>query len=336
MQELISTTQGIEKSVNAELSVLTTLNQLEELYLKYFSKKHGIITLILKEIPNLSPEEKKEIGPVVNDLQNNLKSKIDTKRLELTQTLKSDPRIDLTIPGVPSKTGALHPTTQVIREMNDFFRYYGFSIVDGPELETEEYNFRKLNLPEGHPATDLQDSLYIDNETLLRTQTSSIEARILTNNKPPIRAAFPGKCYRNETYSATNAAFFYQYQGVVVDKNITIQHLKGILELFHKFLFGNDTELRFRYKYYPEVSPGMGVDMKCKFCNGAGCSVCKHRGYIEVLGSGMIHYNTLKMCGIDPEIYTGFAFGMGLDRLVMQKFGIDDIRKLYGGGLVYQ
>ncbi len=252
----------------------------------------------------------------------------------------SDAVIDLTIPHLPAKIGHLHPLTQITRKLNDFFRYYGFSIVEGPEIETVEYNFRKLNLPEGHPATDLQDTLFVktglgDNDVLLRTHTSSIEARVLSDNKPPIRVAFPGKCYRNETINATNSPFFNQYQGVVVDEGITIQNLMHILERAHKFLFGEDTELRFRYKYYPEVSPGLGVDMRCKFCGGTGCEVCKGRGWIEMLGSGMIHYNTLKMCGIDPEVYTGYAFGMGLDRFAMQASNISDIRVLYGGGMVY-
>jgi phenylalanyl-tRNA synthetase alpha chain len=216
--------------------------------------------------------------------------------------------------------------------MNDFFRYYGFSVGEGPEIETSEYNFRRLNLPEGHPATDLQDTLFINEpDILLRTHASSVESRILEKYKPPIRVVIPGKVYRNETANATNSSFFHHYQGVVVDRGITIQNLKWIMEVFHRHLFGDDVELRFRYKYYPEVSPGMGVDMKCKFCNGTGCVVCKQRGWMEVLGCGMIHYNTLKMSGIDPEIYTGFAWGMGLDRLVMAKFGISDIRKLYGG-----
>ena len=210
-------------------------------------------------------------------------------------------------------------------------------MVEGPEIETAEYNFRKLNLPEDHPATDQQDSLFImEPDVLLRTHTSSVEARALTNLKPPIRIVAPGKCFRNETLSKTNSSFFYQYQGVVVDRGITLKHLKSTLEQVHKFLFGEDTILRFRYKYYPEVSPGMGVDMKCTFCDGAGCDICKGRGWLEMLGSGMIHYNTLQLCGIDPEKYTGFAFGMGLDRQVMQKFGVSDIRKLYGGGVVYQ
>ncbi len=323
----------LRKLFNSELAQATDL---DELYLKYFSKKNGLITNLMKALPELEGKKKREAGKLLNDIQNEFKQKIDEKRVDSNYTKINDPLIDLTIPAKPQNTGYLHPTTQVIREMNEFFRYYGFSVAEGPEIETAEYNFRKLNLPEGHPATDLQDTLFVEEPNiLLRTHTSSVESRVLTDNKPPIRIVVPGKVYRNETYSATNGAFFHQYQGVVVDKGITIQNLMYMLEKVHKFLFGEDTEVRFRYKYYPEVSPGVGVDMKCKFCNGVGCTVCKQRGWIEVLGSGMIHYNTLKMCNIDPEIYTGFAFGVGLDRLVMQKFGISDLRTMYGGGLIY-
>lgn len=334
MNEIQTQIEELKKQFNKDLS---EMKDLDELYLKYFSKKQGILTMLLKEMPNMGVEEKKILGPSLNALKNEFETSIEQAKTKRDQDKYNDPMMDMSFPLKEEKIGRLHPTTQVIREMNEFFRYYGFSIIDGPEIETEEYNFRKLNLPEGHPATDLQDTLYISehNGILLRTHTSSIESRILTNQKPPIRAVVGNRCYRNETLSATNGAFFWQYQGVVVDKGITIQNLKATLELFHKFLFGDDVKLRFRYKYYPEVSPGMGVDMQCRFCAGEGCDVCKHRGWIEVLGSGMIHYNTLKMCGIDPEVYTGYAFGMGLDRLVMQKFGIKDIRKLYGGGLVY-
>lgn len=335
MHEIDAQINQITNSYPNEIKEARNSQILDELYLKYFSKKHGIITNLLKEIPNLNQDQKQVYGPKINALQSQIKERFETQKEEINNKKMADPTIDLTYPEQPINTGMMHPTNQMIREMNRFFRYYGYSIAEGPEIETEEYNFRKLNLPEGHPATDLQDTLYIDDETLLRTHTSSIEARVLTDYKPPIRVAFPGKCYRNETLNATNSSFFHQYQGVVIDKNITLQDLKGTLEAFHKFLFGEDTKLRFRYKYYPEVSPGMGVDMVCNFCNGDGCTVCKHRGYIEVLGSGMIHYNTLKMCGIDPEEYTGFAFGMGLDRLVMQRFEIQDIRNLYGGGIIY-
>jgi len=308
------------------------MGKFDELYLKYLSKTHGLVTQKMKELPNLSPDEKKEVGPKLNALKNYIEESIKNGRQEYQQAQISDSDIDLTTPYPSGSTGYLHPTTQIIRQMNDFFRYYGFSVGEGPEIETAEYNFRRLNLPEGHPATDLQDTLFVSEpDILLRTHTSSIESRILENRRPPIRVVIPGKVYRNETVNATNSSFFHHYQGVVVDKGITIQNLKWTMEVFHRYLFGDDVELRFRYKYYPEVSPGMGVDMRCKFCGGKGCTVCKQRGWMEVLGCGMIHYNTLKMSGIDPEVYTGFAWGMGLDRLVMAKFGISDIRKLYGG-----
>ena len=335
MDEIKARIEHLNSSYTNSISNAASKSALDEIYLKLFSKKLGEMTVLMKNLADLPVEQKKEVGPLVNSLQNELKAKIEGRLVALEDAELNDPKIDLTIPERPASSGMLHPTTQLIREMNTFFRYYGYSIVEGPEIETEEYNFRKLNLPEGHPATDLQDTLYIKDDLLLTTHTSSIEARLLTEQQPPIRAAFPGKVFRNETLNSTNGAFFHHYQGVVVDEGITMLHLKGILEAFHKFLFGDDVILRYRYKYYPEVSPGMGVDMQCKFCNGDGCSVCKHRGWLEVLGSGMIHSNILDMCNIDSKKYTGFAFGMGLDRLVMQRFGIDDIRKLYGG-IVYK
>ena len=325
----------INSKYPSKIGSVESIGELDNIYLDLFSKKHGIITKLLKDLAKLDVTEKKEAGPLLNALQTDLKEAIKEKKKEFEEAKLKDPLIDLTYPEKPGHSGMLHPTTQIIREMNTFFRYYGYSIAEGPEIETEEYNFRKLNLPDGHPATDLQDTLYISDDILLTTHTSSIEARVLTQQKPPIRVAFPGKCFRNETVNSSNAAFFHQYQGFTVDEGITMEHLKGTLEAFHKYLFGDDVKLRYRYKYYPEVSPGLGVDIRCQFCQGDGCHVCRHRGWIEVLGGGMIHYNILKMCGIDPERYTGFAFGMGLDRLVMQRYSIDDIRKLYGG-IVYE
>lgn len=317
------------QSVNSQID-------LDNLYLKYLGKK-GEINSLMKTLQDLSLEDKKKYGPILNELKKSFETKFKNKELDLASN-SAHLESDLTMPGIVKSSGHLHPTTQVIREMNQFFRYHGFSVGEGPELEDVEYNFRRLNLPEGHPATDLQDSLFVNEpQFLMRTHTSSVETRMLSehHDQLPLRVVVPGKCYRNETNSTTNTSFFYQYQGFVVDKGITLSHLKDILTKFHQFLFGNDVKLRFRYKYYPEVSPGMGVDMQCRFCAGAGCQICKYRGFIEVLGSGMIHYNTLKACGIDPEVYSGYAFGMGLDRLVMSKFGITDIRKLYGGELVY-
>lgn len=327
---------NLKTQFNADLSAVKTDPELDTLYLQYLGKK-GRTTQLLKSLQSLALQDKQIYGPQLNALKQSQQEAIKQKKLQLaSQEDTGEAEYDLTIPGKPVPIGRLHPTTVIIREMNEFFRAQGFSIGEGPEIEDVEYNFRRLNLPDGHPATDLQDSLFIQEpNVLLRTHTSSIETRILSTHTPPMRVVVPGKCYRNETTSTTNSAFFYQYQGFVVDKDINMGHLKEVLTNFHQFLFGADVKLRFRYKYYPEVSPGMGVDMECRFCQGSGCQVCKYRGFIEVLGCGMIHYNTLRSCGIDPEIYSGFAFGMGLDRLVMSKYGITDIRKLYGGEIVY-
>lgn len=325
---------NLTNSFNSSLNDTNTTQQIDALRIQYLGKS-GLTTQLLRELPSLSESDKRKYGPVLNELKSNQESAIQAKSRELAQT-QGLPYLDLTTPTAPAPSGRLHPTTVVIRELNEFFRYHGFSVADGPEIETAEYNFRRLNLPEGHPATDLQDTLFIhEPDLLLRTHTSSIQTRILSSHKPPLRVVVPGKVYRNETNSTTNTSFFYQYQGFVVDKGITIGHLKDILTKLHQFLFGSDVKLRFRYKYYPEVSPGMGVDMRCRFCQGSGCQVCKYRGWIETLGSGMTHYNCYKLCGIDPEIYTGYSFGLGLDRLVMSKYQINDIRKLYGGELVY-
>lgn len=333
----------IKIQFETDLSESSKNGYYDGLYLKYFSKTHGEVTKLIKQLPSLSPQDKTTYGPLINQFQHELKQKIEQGRQTFEQNKLADPNLDLTYPIKHGHLGYLHPTTQVIRELNEFFRYNGYSICEGPEIEDAEYNFRRLNLPEGHPATDLQDTLFVHEPgILLRTHTSSVEARILTDYDPPIRAVVPGKVFRNETAGPSNLSFFHQYQGFVVGTGITIQHLKSTLDTVHKFLFGEETILRFRYKYYPEVSPGLGTDMQCTFCKGTGlvdskpCLVCKQRGWIETLGSGMIHYNTLCACGIDPDQYTGFAFGMGLDRLVMAKFGIADGRKLYNGEMVYR
>lgn len=319
---------------SSELITIDNQVELDTLYIKYLGKK-GLVNQLMKSLQDLTLQDKQTYGPLLNELKKSLESQIETKRLALKSHI-SDQSTDLTIPGTPQPTGRLHPTTELIRSLNSFFRYHGFSVQEGPEIEDVEYNFRRLNLPEGHPATDLQDTLFVQEPNiLLRTHTSSIQTRVLSTHKPPLRVVVPGKVYRNETSNATNSSFFYQYQGFVVDQGVNIGHLKDMLTQVHQFLFGTDVILRFRYKYYPEVSPGMGVDMQCRFCHGKGCTVCKSRGWIETLGSGMTHYNCYKACGIDPEVWTGYSFGLGLDRLVMSKYGISDIRKLYGGEIAY-
>ena len=327
--------EELKQSFTLDLSSATSLESLAGIRNKYLSKKNGLTTKLLQLLPHLSGEDKRLYGPKLNKLKKNQEQLIKEKSVILNTKYKIQTE-DLTIPHAPRTSGRLHPTTIVIRELNSFFRSQGFSIQEGPEIETAEYNFRRLNLPEGHPATDLQDTLFIQEpDLLLRTHTSSIQTRVLSTFKPPMRVVVPGRVYRNENKSSTNSSFFYQYQGFVVDKSVNIQNLKDMLTKVHQFLFGQNIILRFRYKYYPEVSPGMGVDMQCQFCHGKGCQVCKYRGWIETLGSGMTHYNCYQACGIDPTIWTGYSFGLGLDRLVMNKFGIPDIRKLYGGDLVY-
>jgi phenylalanyl-tRNA synthetase alpha chain len=326
----------VKSAFDQDIDSSSSDKELESVRVKYLSKVNGLTVKLLQELPKLTSNEKRIYGPILNKLKKSQEDLIAEAQKNLKSKILNLKSVDLTIPHNPRPSGRLHPTTIVIRELNEFFRSQGFSVQEGPEIETPEYNFRRLNLPEGHPATDLQDTLYIhEPDLLMRTHTSSIQTRILSGYKPPMRVVVPGKVYRNENKSSTNSSFFYQYQGFVVDRGVTIQNLKEMLTRVHQFLFGEDVILRYRYKYYPEVSPGMGVDMQCQFCHGTGCQVCKYRGWIETLGSGMTHYNCYKSCGIDPEVWTGYSFGMGLDRLVMNKFGINDIRKLYGGDLVY-
>jgi phenylalanyl-tRNA synthetase alpha chain len=327
---------AIRSSFNNDIQSINSLNHLEEIRVQYLGRK-GSINQLFGQITSLSNDEKRTFASGLNTL----KQEIEEALSEKEKTLQANERerldkIDTTIPGIKPQLGHLHPTTEVMRSINSFFRYHGYSVYEGPEIETNEFNFEKLNLPKDHPARALQDTLYIQNpDVLLRTHTSSVETRAMTTEKLPLRIVVPGKVYRNETANSTNNSVFYQYEGLVVDKNINMAELKWTLHEFLKFLYGKDVKTRMRCKYYPQVEPGAGMDIQCTFCNGVGCSVCKYRGWVEVLGSGMVHPNVLKACNIDPEEWSGFAFGLGLDRLVMLKYGIDDVRALYSGGLVY-
>ena len=317
-----------------DLASVKNPQQLENIRIKYLGR-NGVVNDLLKGLNKLSQEKRRDQGKAVNSFKNSIESSLKIRQAEISKK-KVSTTFDTSLPGKKPTLGDLHPTTQVIRKINSFFRYLGYSVYDGPEIETNEFNFEKLNLPLDHPARDLADTLYIQEpEILLRTHTSSVEARALTNEKLPVRIVVPGKVYRNETSNPTNNSIFYQYEGLVVDKNISLTHLKGTLIEFVKFLYGPDTKTRFRCKYYPQVEPGAGLDVQCTFCYGKGCAVCKYRGYIEVLGSGLVHPNMLKACGIDPSKWSGFAFGMGLDRLVMLEYGIKDIRRLYDGSLTF-
>jgi len=308
-------------------------NELEGLRIAYLGR-NGKLTKLIKEIKGLSDSEKKEVGRLINESKNAIFETITSKKNQL-KVVKRE-WFDPTIPGKKYKIGKLHPTTQVINEMYEIFKHLGFSIIEGPEIESDVYNFEKLNLPKDHPARSLQDALYIEEpDVVLRTHTSSVESRALETLKPPFRVVVAGKCYRYENVNATNNAMFYQFQGFAVQKGISMADLKGALYSFVRSFFGEKREIRFRCKYYPEVEPGAGLDLDCLFCNKKGCSVCKGRGWIEMLGSGMIHPNILRSFGYDPKKISGYAFGMGLDRIVMDRFKISDIRSLYNGDIKY-
>ncbi len=321
--------------VNAlkEIEQAKDLKELNEVNVKYLGKK-GELTAVLRGMGALSAEERPVIGSLVNVVRDEIQSELNNKeekfKAEEMEEKLAKEKIDITLPSNKIKRGSKHPLNRIIEEVEDIFVGMGYDVVDGPELETDEYCFERLNLPKGHPARDMQDSFYITPEYLLRTQTSAVQARVMMANKEktPIRVICPGKVYRRDD-DATHSHQFAQVEGLVIDENISLADLKGTLEVFMKKMLGEKTELRFRPSYFPFTEPSYEVDVSCFKCGGKGCNLCKQTGWIELLGSGMVHPNVLKMNGYDPEKYTGFAFGTGLDRLAMFKYGITDIRLLY-------
>mgnify|MGYP004554909451 FL=1 len=321
--------------VNAlkEIEQAKDLKELNEANVKYLGKK-GELTAVLRGMGALSAEERPVIGNLVNVVRDELEKAISEKeekfKAEEMEAKLAKEKIDITLPSNKIKRGSKHPLNRIIEEVEDIFVGMGYDVVDGPELETDEYCFERLNLPKGHPARDMQDSFYITPEYLLRTQTSAVQARVMMANeeKSPIRVICPGKVYRRDD-DATHSHQFAQVEGLVIDENISLADLKGTLEVFMKKMLGENTQLRFRPSYFPFTEPSYEVDVSCFKCGGKGCNLCKQTGWIELLGSGMVHPNVLKMNGYDPEKYTGFAFGTGLDRLAMFKYGITDIRLLY-------
>ena len=309
------------------------LKELNEANVKYLGKK-GELTAVLRGMGALSAEERPVIGSLVNVVRDEIQHKLNEKeekfKAEEMEAKLAKEKIDITLPANKIKRGSKHPLNRIIEEVEDIFVGMGYDVVDGPELDTYEYCFERLNLPKGHPARDMQDSFYITPEYLLRTQTSAVQARVMMANeeKSPIRVICPGKVYRRDD-DATHSHQFAQVEGLVIDEKISLADLKGTLEVFMKKMLGEKTQLRFRPSYFPFTEPSYEVDVSCFKCGGKGCNLCKQTGWIELLGSGMVHPNVLKMNGYDPEKYTGFAFGTGLDRLAMFKYGITDIRLLY-------
>jgi len=313
-----------------------TLAEYEQLKVTFLGRKSEL-SVLLKEVSKLPKEERPEAGRLLNELKTELSNVIKSLAGKLG-TKKKGSKADVTMPGKKRYIGNLHPINRLYREMNAIMKQMGFSVYDGPHIETDFVNFEALNLPKNHPARDLQDTVYIQfPEILMRTQTSSLEVRAMLREKLPIRIVCPGVCFRNEKPNVNNHVYFDQYEALAVGEGLTMAHLKGLTEVFLKELMGQDTVIRFRCKYYPQVEPCVGIDIQCKFCHGksGGCQMCKYRGWVEAAGAGMVHVNALRACGIDPEKYTGFAWGMGAGRLAMQKYGIKDIRDLYNGNLVY-
>lgn len=322
-------TEALEKVSNIE-----TIKELQDINVAYLGRK-GSITAVLRGMGKLSPEERPVIGELANKVREVIAKAIEEKQEVLEQValhaqLEKE-AIDVTLPGYPVQIGGPHIINSIIEEIEDLFIGLGFEVREGPEVETDYYNFEALNLPKNHPARDMQDSFYITNELLLRTHTSPVQARTMNElkGKEPVRMVCPGKVYRRDNDDATHSHQFTQIEGLYVDEDVRMSDLKGILNTFAKKMFGEDREIRLRPSFFPFTEPSVEMDISCKMCHGNGCSVCKQTGWIEILGAGMVHPKVLEMAGYDTNVYSGFAFGMGPDRIAMLKYGIDDIRQFY-------
>lgn len=322
----------IRESMEQELQNAVTSEELRDLKVKYLGKK-GSISELSKSMGKLLPEERPKAGQLVNELRNALEDNLARRQQELAdkimQARLESEALDVTLPGAPIKSGTKHPLTLVLDDLKDIFLGMGYTIVEGPQIELDYYNFERLNLPPDHPARDMQDSFYIDAKRLLRSQTSPVQARTMDKMCPktPIKIVSPGAVYRRDD-DATHSPMFHQLEGLVVDENISLADLKGTLLNFAKQMFGEDREIRLRPSFFPFTEPSVEVDISC-MCGGKGCRTCKHTGWIEILGAGIVHPNVLKMSGYDPEKVTGFAFGFGIERIAMLKYGIDDLRVMF-------
>ena len=329
--------QKLEQIKNEALSALADIcdeKELDNLRVKFLGKK-GELTSILKQMGSLSPEERPIIGQLANKIRAEIENNVDEaskiiKEKATELKLKAE-TLDITMPGLRKESGGLHPLNVVLDDMIEIFTTMGFDVVDGPEFETDFYNFEALNVPADHPARDMQDTFYVAENLLLRTQTSAAQIRTMTTRKPPIRIICPGRVYRADEVDATHSPVFHQIEGLVVDKGITMCDLKGILEQFAREIYGEDTKVKFRPSFFPFTEPSVEVDVSCPECKSENksCRVCKGSGWIEILGAGMVHPNVLRHCNIDPEEYSGFAFGIGLDRLTTTRYKISDIRYIF-------
>lgn len=329
MQEQL---KNIENIALEELKLAKDSTTVENIRVKYLGKK-GELTTILRSMGGLSKEERPIMGKLVNEVKATLEAKLEEVLTQIKIKEKNEKLanevIDISIPGTKNLVGKRHPLELTLDSMKEIFVSMGFTIEEGPEVEKDYYNFEALNIPKNHPARSEQDTFYINDNIVLRTQTSPVQARVMEKQEPPIKMISPGKVFRSDAVDATHSPIFYQMEGLVIDKGITFANLKGTLELFAKKMFGDKVKTKFRPHHFPFTEPSAEMDATCFVCNGKGCRVCKGEGWIEILGCGMVHPDVLRNCGIDPEVYSGFAFGFGVDRMVMLKYGIDDIRLLY-------
>lgn len=337
---MFSQLNQLQQQVVTELAKVQTLADLELVETALFSRQNGSLTAVMKAIKDVVPAEKKAYGEASNALKAELEGLVASKRaaLELARysTLATDEQIDVTQPLLPKASkGHIHPVSQVQSELEDLFAAMGFVVLDGPELESDYYNFTALNIPPDHPARDMQDTFYIKDHAnwVMRTQTSSMQVRALQKYGAPLRAIIPGRCFRNEATDPRHEHTFYQLEGIVVDKKINFAHMKGVFQAVADHLFGVGTQIRLMPKFYPFVEPGVRGEVSCFICQGKGCRVCKQTGWLEAMPGGLIHPNVLRESGLDPNEYSGFAFGFGLTRLAMLKYGIEDVRLLQSGDL---
>jgi len=339
--QMLKQLEGIRLEALDELNRIGELRELESWRVRYLGKKSRL-TQILRSLPTLPFEERRLVGSQANEIKVSLQANLVQKKEFLEETYLASSleheRLDVTLPGRPISIGRLHPITQTLEQICDTFENMGFQVFEGPDVEWNYYNFEALNIPQDHPARDMFATLWIDPEMggkarLLRTHTSPMQIRIMEEKRPPIRAVVPGRSYRYEATDATHESMFYQVEGFAVDKGITLADLKGTLFEFCRCLFGEKRKVRFRCDYFPFVEPGVEVAIECLACNGVGCRLCGYTGWIEILGAGMVHPEVLKRGDIDPEIYTGFAFGLGVERIPMLRYGIDDIRLFYNNDL---
>ncbi|MBQ9414197.1 MAG: phenylalanine--tRNA ligase subunit alpha, partial [Clostridia bacterium] len=324
--------KALREAALKKLEQLPTQKDLEAFRVQMLGKK-GELTSLLRSMGSLPAEERPVIGQMVNELRQMLEEKINEREKALSDAIKQQrlslETVDVTMPGEQRTIGGLHPLNTVLEDLIDIFRSMGFDVVDGPEVETDHYNFEALNVPADHPARDMQDTFYLAENLLLRTQTSAAQIRTMEDRKPPIRIICPGRVFRADEVDATHSPVFHQVEGLVVDKGITMCDLKGVLEQFAREMYGPKTKVKFRPSFFPFTEPSVEVDVTCSECGGKGCRVCKGSGWIEILGAGMVHPRVLAGCGIDPEEYSGFAFGIGLDRLTTTRHKISDIRLLF-------